>query len=258
MILDPIIAHKKKEVAAAKSRITVGEMERRARAGPAVRPFAARLEQCGAVSIIAELKKASPSAGLICPDFDALSIAREYEANGAAALSVLTDQKFFQGSSSYLSEARAATRLPVLRKDFIIDPYQVSEARAIGADCILLIVRLLSFKELVSLKEQSDALGMDVLVETHNADEIEKALDAGASLMGINNRNLDTLEVDLGVTRALRPLIPDGITVVSESGIRAPEDIRELRDMNVHAALVGESLMRSGNRGALLASLARA
>ena len=192
---------------------------------------------------------------MIRPDFHPAAIARSYEAHGAACLSVLTDCDFFQGCERYLEEARAATRLPVIRKDFIVDPYQVAEARAIGADCILLIVAALNDQELKRLSTLAADLGMDVLVEVHDRPELERALALDLSLVGINNRNLRTFEVSLKNTLDLLDLIPSDRTVVTESGILAPEDVALMRSHDVHAFLVGESFMRAENPGEKLAEL---
>jgi indole-3-glycerol phosphate synthase len=209
----------------------------------------------GQPAIIAEIKKASPSKGVIRPDFHPAAIARSYETHGAACLSVLTDCDFFQGCERYLEEARAATRLPVIRKDFIVDPYQVAEARAIGADCILLIVAALNDQELKRLSTLAADLGMDVLVEVHDRPELERALALDLPLVGINNRNLRTFEVSLNNTLELLDLIPSDRLVVTESGILAPEDVALMRSHKVHAFLVGESFMRAESPGEKLAEL---
>lgn len=258
MILDEIVAHKCREIEERKRKALLSSLEARLNRASTVRPFARELSVQGRVRIIAELKKASPSGGLLCPDFRPEAIAQEYQKGGAAALSVLTDEKYFQGRLEYLEEAKRATNLPALRKDFIIDPYQIVEARAGGADCILLIVRILKREELAEFLRLARELGMDALIETHTEEEVSAALAAGATLIGINNRDLDTLSTSLETTGRLRKLIPDGPVVVSESGIKSAEDIRRLRDWGVHAALVGESLMRSPNRAAALAELTQA
>lgn len=258
MILDEIVAHKCREIEERKRKALLSSLEARLNRASTVRPFARELSVQGRVRIIAELKKASPSGGLLCPDFRPEAIAQEYQKGGAAALSVLTDEKYFQGRLEYLEEAKRATNLPALRKDFIIDPYQIVEARAGGADCILLIVRILKREELAEFLRLARELGMDALIETHTEEEVSAALAAGATLIGINNRDLDTLSTSLETTGRLRKRIPDGPVVVSESGIKSAEDIRRLRDWGVHAALVGESLMRSPNRAAALAELTQA
>ena len=257
-ILNKILQRKAEEIKERALRVPLDEQLRRAEAQDAPRGFIASMKQrlaVGKPAIIAEIKKASPSKGVIRPDFHPAAIARSYEAHGAACLSVLTDCDFFQGCERYLEEARAATRLPVIRKDFIIDPYQVAEARAIGADCILLIVAALNDQELKRLSTLAADLGMDVLVEVHDRPELERALALDLSLVGINNRNLRTFEVSLKNTLDLLDLIPSDRTVVTESGILAPEDVALMRSHDVHAFLVGESFMRAENPGEKLAEL---
>ena len=209
------------------------------------RGFRRALTAGDAVSLIAEVKRASPSAGLIRPDFEPAEIARQYEAGGARCLSVLTDERFFQGSLDYLAEARNAVSLPVLRKDFILDEMQVLEARAWGADCVLLIVAALDGALLARLLQVATDLGLDALVEVHSRQEMETALSVGACMVGINNRDLRTFQVSLDTTRALAPAVPEGVTVVAESGIHSREDVADLKTYGVDAVLVGESLMRS-------------
>ncbi len=206
-------------------------------------------------AVIAEIKKASPSKGVIREDFDPVAIAKSYENAGAACLSVLTDEKFFQGSESYLDAAREATQLPVLRKDFIIDEYQVFEARAMGADCILLIAACLSPEQMFSLTRLAYDLGMDVLVEVHNVEELDKTAGLPIRMIGINNRNLHTFEVDLNTTFELSMLIPDNIMVISESGIADNNDVRLLTSAGIYGFLVGESMMRHDNPGEKLTEL---
>ncbi len=257
-ILNKILQRKAEEIKERALRVPLDEQLRRAEAQDAPRGFIASMKQRlaqGQPAIIAEIKKASPSKGVIRPDFHPAAIARSYEAHGAACLSVLTDCDFFQGCERYLEEARAATRLPVIRKDFIVDPYQVAEARAIGADCILLIVAALNDQELKRLSTLAADLGMDVLVEVHDRPELERALALDLSLVGINNRNLRTFEVSLKNTLDLLDLIPSDRTVVTESGILAPEDVALMRSHDVHAFLVGESFMRAENPGEKLAEL---
>lgn len=257
-ILNKILQRKAEEIKERALRVPLDEQLRRAETQDAPRGFIASMKQrlaVGKPAIIAEIKKASPSKGVIRPDFHPAAIARSYEAHGAACLSVLTDCDFFQGCERYLEEARAATRLPVIRKDFIVDPYQVAEARAIGADCILLIVAALNDQELKRLSTLAADLGMDVLVEVHDRPELERALALDLSLVGINNRNLRTFEVSLKNTLDLLDLIPSDRTVVTESGILAPEDVALMRSHDVHAFLVGESFMRAENPGEKLAEL---
>jgi len=209
----------------------------------------------GLAGVIAEIKKASPSKGVLRADFLPADIARSYEKHGAACLSVLTDVDFFQGGDAYLQEARAACALPVIRKDFIVDPYQVYEARAIGADCILLIVACLDDARLRELNDLAHRLGMDVLVEVHDGDELERVLPLGNRLIGINNRNLRTFEVSLDTTLQLLGRIPDDCIVVTESGIHTLTDVKLMRDHDVHAFLVGEAFMRAADPGEKLAKL---
>jgi indole-3-glycerol phosphate synthase len=257
-ILNKILQRKAEEIKERALRVPLDEQLRRAETQDAPRGFIASMKQrlaAGKPAIIAEIKKASPSKGVIRPDFHPAAIARSYEAHGAACLSVLTDCDFFQGCERYLEEARAATRLPVIRKDFIVDPYQVAEARAIGADCILLIVAALNDQELKRLSTLAADLGMDVLVEVHDRPELERALALDLPLVGINNRNLRTFEVSLKNTLDLLDLIPSDRTVVTESGILAPEDVALMRSHDVHAFLVGESFMRAENPGEKLAEL---
>jgi indole-3-glycerol phosphate synthase len=257
-ILNQILKRKAEEIKERSARAPLDEQLRRAEIQDAPRGFIASMKKrlvAGQPAIIAEIKKASPSKGVIRPDFHPAAIARSYEAHGAACLSVLTDCDFFQGCERYLEEARAATRLPVIRKDFIVDPYQVAEARAIGADCILLIVAALNDQELKRLSTLAADLGMDVLVEVHDRPELERALALDLPLVGINNRNLRTFEVSLNNTLELLDLIPSDRLVVTESGILAPEDVALMRSHKVHAFLVGESFMRAESPGEKLAEL---
>ena len=206
-------------------------------------------------AVIAEIKKASPSAGLIAEKFDPGDIARQYEEAGAAALSVLTDRQFFQGSLDDLVEARSSVRLPVLRKDFTLDRYHLLQASAAGADCVLLIVAALTDEELTELLAAARELELDALVEVHDEAELDRALAVGADLIGVNNRNLKTLEVSLDTSLRLAPRLPDGVLKVSESGIRTGDDVQRLRDAGYAAFLVGESLMRQADPGGALARL---
>jgi indole-3-glycerol phosphate synthase len=254
MILEQILAETRRAVAAAHRRRPVGALEQEAAAAPPPRGFAAALRG-PRLACIAEIKRRSPSAGWIRPQADAAAVARAYQEAGAAALSVLTDGPFFGGSLEDLVVARAAVRLPVLRKDFIVDPYQVAESRAAGADAILLIVAALTDGELVALLSEADRWGLDALVETHAAGEIDRALAAGARLLGVNHRDLATLEMDMTLAARLRPQIPADCLVVAESGIRTAEDVGRMRGAGVDAILVGENLMKASDPGSALRAL---
>ena len=257
-ILQKIVAVKREEVAAARVRRDLPSLRRDAEALGGQRDFVASLRRSVAArgaAVIAEVKKASPSKGVLRADFRPAEIASSYERHGAAALSVLTDERFFQGSSAALEAARAACALPVLRKDFMIDSYQLFEARAMGADCILLIAAILGDAELAEFEATAFALGMAVLVEVHDDAELDRALKLRTPLVGINNRNLRTFEVSLETTLAMRARVPAERMVVSESGIHAPADIERLRAAGVHAFLVGEAFMRAPDPGAALARL---
>jgi indole-3-glycerol phosphate synthase len=245
-ILDRIRAYKLEEVAVRKAARPWAEIEGRARAAPPVRPFAARLAEAArdGAGLIAEIKKASPSKGLIRADFDPPALARAYAAGGASCLSVLTDGPSFQGQDGDLGAARAAVALPVLRKDFLYDPWQVAEARALGADCILIIMASVSDAEAGELAAAAEAFGMDALLEVHDARELERALYLPSPLVGINNRDLRTFRTDLQVTRELAPRVPADRVVVAESGIATPADLADLARVGARAFLVGESLMR--------------
>lgn len=257
-ILRRILEHKAGEIAEAAAREPVAELSRRAAATDAprgLRDALARRIDAGAPAVIAEVKKASPSQGVLRTDFDAAAIGRAYADGGAAALSVLTDRDFFQGHPQHLAAARAASGLPVLRKDFLVDPYQVYESRAMGADCVLLIVAALGDAALRELRDLATHLGMDVLVEVHDAAELERALAIAPDLVGINNRDLRTFATSTETTRALRARIPDDVLVVTESGIHDADDIAAMRAAGVHAFLVGEALMVAPDPGAKLAEL---
>ncbi|XOV87218.1 MAG: indole-3-glycerol phosphate synthase TrpC [Pseudomonadota bacterium] len=257
-ILTRIVAKKRQELAANKARVPLAEVELAARDADPVRKFAdalvARLLR-GEPAVIAEIKKASPSKGVIRAEFDPVDIARQYESAGAACLSVLTDVSFFQGADKYLVDARAVTRLPVLRKDFLIDPYQVYEARALGADCILLIVSILDDVTLRDLRDLANELGLDVLVEVHDQQEMESALRVSPTLLGINNRNLRTFETSLDTTLGLRDRVPNDCLLVTESGIHTAADVLLMRQHNVNAFLVGEAFMREPKPGQALEKL---
>jgi len=257
-ILDTILARKAEEVRERSQRRPLADLRAACADLPPCRGFAAALQaklDAGQAAVIAEIKKASPSKGVIRVDFRPADIARSYAGAGAACLSVLTDVDFFQGHDDYLQQARAACALPVLRKDFTVDAYQVHEARALGADCILLIVAALGDAALADLTHLAMDLGMDVLLEVHDLDELERALPVGAPLIGVNNRNLRSFAVDLQTTLDLLPMVPRDRLLVTESGIVAPADVRRMRGQGVHAFLVGETLMRASDPGAALAEL---
>ncbi len=257
-ILKKILHRKTEEVAERMAQTSYEDQLRRAAMADPPRGFVRALREriaAGQPGVIAEIKKASPSKGVMRPDFRPAAIAESYAAHGAACLSVLTDRDFFQGCERYLKEARAACELPVIRKDFIVDPYQVAEARAIGADCILLIAAALDDAGLRQLSDLAGELGMDVLVEVHDAGELARALTLDLPLIGINNRNLRTFEVSLATTLDLLPGIPADRLVVTESGILAPADVALMRRHRVDAFLVGESFMRAEDPGARLAEL---
>lgn len=245
MILDTILQEKTNEVTRIKAAVPISDIRSAANDAPPPLDFAGALclNSSGIPAVIAEVKKASPSKGLIRPDFDPLSIAKSYEAAGASAISVLTDEKFFQGSLDYLTLVKHSVRLPVLRKDFLIDEYQVYEARAAGADAVLLIVAALEKDRLTSLMDCASELGMQCLVEVHDEHEMQTAIESGAALIGINNRNLQTFEVTLDTTTRLRPMVSTG-RIVSESGIFTHDDMLKLGELGVDAVLVGEALMR--------------
>ena len=257
-ILQRILAVKAKEVAAAKTQRPLSAMRIAAAAMPEPRDFAGALRAkvaAGEAAVIAEIKKASPSRGVLREDFDPVAIAASYAGHGAACLSVLTDQQFFQGSADYLRSARAACSLPVLRKDFMLDAYQVYEASAMGADCILLIVAALNPRRMQELAAIATDLGMAVLVEVHNSVELDRALELKTPLIGVNNRNLHTFETRLDVTLGLLKRIPPDRTVITESGILQPADVSLMRDNGVDCFLVGEAFMRAPDPGAELARL---
>lgn len=261
-ILQAILARKHEEVAERRGRVDEATLQARLATAPPVRGFAGALRQKaaeGKAAVIAEIKKASPSKGVIRADFDPTTIAAGYQQGGAACLSVLTDTDFFQGADAYLQQARAACTLPVLRKDFVVDPYQVLEARVLGADCILLIVAALTDAQMQQLAMQALALGMDVLLEAHDAAELARALavkgDAARLLLGINNRNLRDFSVSLATTTALLPQVPAGRVLVTESGIHTRADVAHMQQHGVNAFLVGEAFMRAPEPGQALAAL---
>jgi indole-3-glycerol phosphate synthase len=257
-ILQRIVAVKREEIAAAKARRSLESLREIARARNDVRPFEAALRRrigAGRPAVIAEVKKASPSKGVLREHFVPHEIAASYARGGAACLSVLTDERFFQGSADYLEQARAACALPVLRKDFIVDEYQLAESRAMGADCVLLIVACLDDAQLSALEASALSLGLAVLVEVHDAAELERALRLKTPLLGINNRNLRTFEVSLQTTLELRARVPAERVLVTESGILDAADVQRMRAAGVHAFLVGEAFMRAADPGRALARL---
>jgi indole-3-glycerol phosphate synthase len=254
-ILKKIVASKLREVAQARAHLSEAELERRAASAPLPRDFRAALERPGGVQFIAEVKKASPSAGVIRADFDAVAIARTYQAHGAACISVLTDAPFFQGSLEVLARVRAAVDVPLLRKDFILERYQLLEARAAGADAALLIAEILDDAALPRLIREADEIGLQTLVEIHDAANLERVLTAGARLVGINNRDLRTFVTRLEHTLDLLARIPRERCVVSESGIKTRADVLRLGEAGVRAVLVGETLMAAPDIGAKLDEL---
>ncbi|MEO5341807.1 MAG: indole-3-glycerol phosphate synthase TrpC [Gammaproteobacteria bacterium SHHR-1] len=257
-ILNKIVERKWQEIEQRSARLGMAQLEGLAGRADAVRGFAQGLRQrvaAGRPGVIAEIKKASPSKGVLRADFRPAAIAQSYQQGGASCLSVLTDVDFFQGSDDYLKQARAACSLPVLRKDFIVDAYQVFEARALGADCILLIAACLEDVQMIELNSLAHKLGMDVLIEVHDGEELERSLPLDNPLVGINNRNLRNFEVRLKTTFDLLKAIPPNRLVITESGILSAEDVRRCRDRGVNAFLVGEAFMRAEDPGARLAEL---
>ena len=245
-ILQNICKVKRGEVQNRKNIISMSEMISRAKDGLAVRDFTAALKACrreGKYGLIAEIKKASPSKGVIRSNFNPMAIAKAYEAGGAACLSVLTDKPFFQGADEFLIDARNATQLPVLRKDFMLDPFQIYESRSLGADCVLLIMAALSDNEAISLEALAHELGMAVLVEVHNAIELDRTAKLSSPLIGINNRNLKTLKVDINTTIELSKSIAPNKLLISESGLFSPDDLARMSDVGANCFLIGESLM---------------
>lgn len=242
-VLSEIVRHKRTEIAAAKQQTSQKELWLSAKSAPPVRDFRAALAR-GRPGLIAEVKKASPSAGIIREDFDPVMIAQAYETAGAQCLSVLTDERFFQGHLDFLKQIRAQVNLPVMRKEFILDRHQILEARAVGADCVLLIAECLKTAELNDLHQFAAELGMQTLIELYDAENLQRVLDTGTSLIGINNRDLRTFDTSLNHTFGLMSQIPPDILLVSESGIRSHQDIQQLAEAGVGGVLVGESLMR--------------
>ncbi|MBO6658314.1 MAG: indole-3-glycerol phosphate synthase TrpC [Pseudomonadales bacterium] len=257
-ILTKIVARKREEVAVRRQRFTVSDLKDQIKRQHRPRGFVDSIKKRigrRQAAIIAEIKKASPSKGVIREDFDPVSIAESYEQSGAACLSVLTDVDFFQGSDEYLQLAKAHSSLPVLRKDFTVSPYQIYESRAIGADCILLIAAILDAETLHTYYDLAQSLGLDVLIEVHNKEELECALTLSPKLLGINNRNLKTFEVSLNTTLDLLADIPKGVTVVTESGIRQRADVAQMISCDVYGFLVGEAFMKEPDPGQALAFL---
>ena len=245
MILDKIREYKLREVAENKELVSIESLKKRCKDIPEAVKSSNVLKKDNRINFIAEVKNASPSAGIIREDFNYINIAKEYESGGASAISVLTDKEFFKGDIKYLSEIKETVKIPVLRKDFIIDSYQIYEARAAGADLVLLIARILTKEKIDKFLTLSHELGMECLVEVHDHDELEKVLETEASIIGINNRNLDTFETDLKTTFQLCKLIPEDKIVVSESGIKTRADVVTLEEAGIDAILIGETLMRS-------------
>jgi len=253
-ILQQIFEHKKQEIAKAKNRLPESELRGEAFSYRERRPFFKRLEKPGAagINVIAEIKRASPSKGIIRPDLDVIKYASDYELGGASALSVLTDSRYFKGSVEDLKKARKTTSLPVLRKDFLISSYQIYESSAMGADAVLLIVRILSRQQLKDYIDLCTKIGMDVLVETHSKEDIEAATSAGAKLIGINNRNLSSFETDVEISARLASLLTPDQVAVAESGIKSREDIEKLMDAGIRNFLIGESLVKTVDARAFL------
>jgi indole-3-glycerol phosphate synthase len=254
-VLDAILARTRDRVAAESARVSLGPSHPSVREAPPVRPLAAALARPGRVNVIAEHKRRSPSRGAIREDLAPADVARAYETNGASAISVLTDEPFFGGRLEHLVEARAACSLPVLRKDFVVDPWQVWEARAAGADAVLLIVAAVGDDELRELLGIAGEAGLDALVEVHDRRELDRALAAGSRIVGVNNRDLGTLAVSLETSFSLAPAIPDGVVAVAESGIRTGAEVRRLREAGFDAFLVGEHLMAAADPGGALSRL---
>jgi len=246
MILDDIIADKKQELEASKRKISLEDLRQIISKADSKRDFKGALEQSG-ISLIAEVKRASPSAGIICKDFDPVRIGKIYEESGASAISVLTEQNYFKGSLESLGRIRESVALPLLRKDFVFDEYQIYESKAFGADAVLLIAAVLSDEQMAGLLDLCFGIGLDPLVEVHTAEELSRVLETKAQIIGINNRDLKTFEIDLTTTLELARSIPEDKIIVSESGIRTFDDIELMRKAGVDAVLVGEALMRGGD-----------
>ncbi len=252
MILDDIVEYKKGELKNTRELMPLAELQHKLKDMQSPLDFYSIAIADSSPKIISEIKKASPSKGIICENFDPIKIAKSYEVNGASAISILTDEKFFQGSLDYLSQIRSVVNIPLLRKDFTIDPYQIYEARAHGADIVLLIAAILDKDQINEYLEIVDSLNMNAIVEIHNHEELDKVIDTGCKIIGINNRNLMTFEVDLSTTVELIKYIPEDILVISESGISDLDDIRMLRKLGVNTFLIGESFMKSDDPGGTL------
>ncbi len=251
-ILEQIVAHKQQEVKSAKALVSLAELESQFPAPEQGRSFSSAMRErvlAGKVAVIAEIKKASPSKGLIREDFQPALHAADYEAHGATCLSVLTDEKFFQGSNDYLVQARAACELPVIRKDFMLDTYQIAESKALGADCILLIVAALQPAQLRELADYANDIAIDVLVEVHNRGELDQALELKTNLIGVNNRNLHNFETSLQTSLDLAKFVPSDRTLITESGIHSSHDVRTMIENGIYGFLVGESFMRASSPG---------
>jgi len=255
VILDTIVTHKRKEIKIQKNLLPLSELRQTLRDISPTRDFKAAISTPGQINLIAEVKKASPSKGIIREDFDAVTIAQIYQSSGASAISVLTDERFFQGGLSYLAAIRKTTSIPLMRKDFIIDEYQIYQARVAGADAILLIAAILHPGPMQSFLNIAHSLDLDCLVEVHVESELKKVLDTDAQIIGINNRDLKTFQTSLNTTVRLRKLIPNDKVIVSESGIHSREDVKMLQEYDINAILVGESLMRSADINAKIKEL---
>ena len=254
-VLQKIVEYKREEIVRAKAAVPFEDLVKQLASAPPIRDFVSQLRLNHPMGVIAEVKKASPSAGIIREDFHPVEIAKIYEQNGAACISVLTDEHFFQGDLSYLKAVRAAVELPLIRKDFILDRYQIAEARVAGADCVLLIAECLDDDQLKSLFQYTRELGMQALVELYDEENLQRVLDLNPHIIGVNNRNLRTFETDLKHSMALQKKVRETILFVSESGIKTNDDVKRLSDSGIHAILVGESLMRSEDIGQSLRDL---
>lgn len=256
MILDEILAHKRREIAQAKLRLPLEALWRRVKGRRAARSFRqALVRPRPALALIAELKRTSPSRGVLRERFDPVSLAQQMQEAGASALSVLTDEKFFGGSLEILRDVHQFTEIPTLRKDFILDPYQIYEALEAQADAVLLIVQALTVQQLVELLQAAGTVGMDAVVEVHAESELDTALEAGAGIIGINHRDLRTFTMDMTLVERLTPQIPDGKIVIAESGVQTPQDLQRMKAFGVHAVLIGEALMTAPDVGAKIREL---